>query len=78
MTKSRDISENNMLVDALVRIKTIETLLLKKNVFTAEEYAVQMKEITDHIVRTILEKAKEKGPISEELDQMVRDLQKAN
>lgn len=78
MTKSKEVSDNNLLIDALIRVKTLETILLKKGTFTAEEYSEQMTEITNHIVRVILEKAKEKGTMTEGLDQALRDLQKAN
>lgn len=68
--EAKGLTSDVLIADALIRIKTIEKLLVAKNVFTQEEYQQQMREITDLLSRTILEKAGIPG----NLDEIIKEL----
>ena len=70
--KESDELTNSMLVaDALLRLKSLENLLIAKGVFTKEEFEEEMNGMAKIIAKSILEKAKVQGDIEE----MVKSLQ---
>lgn len=64
------ITDNVLIADALVRIKTLETILLEKGIFSKEEYSEYMGKVANQILKSILEKAKVPG----DLDEIVKNL----
>ncbi len=64
------LSNDLLIADALLRLKTIENLLISKGVFTKEEYSAEMESITHQIAKTLLEKANVPG----DLDELLRSL----
>jgi hypothetical protein len=72
MTEKNDkITDDVLLGDALVRLKTLEEILIAKGIFTKEEYADQMQIITAKISKYILQQAKVEG----NLDDIVKSIQ---
>ena len=73
MTKKQaeELTNDVLIADALLRIKTLETLLLEKGVFTKEEYDKVSSEIATKIAKTILQRANVHG----DLDAMIKALQ---
>jgi hypothetical protein len=59
------------ITDLLLRVKTIEKLMIDKGIFTPQEYHDQMQEVTKIIARAILEKAQVPG----DLDEIIKILQ---
>lgn len=57
------------MADALLRLTTIERLLIKKGVFSSEEYQETMQELSAQIAKEILKKANFSGDI----EKMVED-----
>jgi hypothetical protein len=51
------ITNDIIIADALVRVKTLENLLIAKGLFTREEYNQEMEKVTQIISKSILEKA---------------------
>lgn len=74
MTKKEPESYVNDLsiIDALLRIKAIEQLLISKGVFTKEEFSSEIEAITNNIAKTLLEKANIPG----DLDELLKSLPK--
>jgi len=54
---SSKITNDVMIADICLRIKTMEKVLVDKGIFTREEYNKAMEEITAEISKIILEKA---------------------
>ena len=63
--EAQTITSDIMIADALLRVKTLENLLIAKGLFTREEYNQAMEDVTKQIARTILEKAHIQGDIDE-------------
>lgn len=66
-----ELTSDMLVADALLRIKTLESLLLAKGIFTQEEYYKEMDEITKVIAKSILQKANVPGG----LDDLINTLQ---
>lgn len=70
MTKKEDVSDSMLLADALLRVKAMENLLISKGLFTREELAKEMEDITITIAKKLLEKANVTG----DLDQILQEI----
>lgn len=68
--ESQELTIDILLADCLIRLSTIEKLLISKNVFSQEEFAKAMHEISSKITKSILEKANVPG----DLDKIVENL----
>lgn len=51
------ITNDVLIADALLRIKTIENLLIEKGIISKEEFSNHLNELTAKISKTILDKA---------------------
>jgi hypothetical protein len=69
--KQEMISTDSLAADALVRIKTVENMLIAKGIFTREEYNTEMKEVVRTIAKNILVKANVSGNLDEMVDKML-------
>jgi hypothetical protein len=69
--KQETISTDSLAADALVRIKTVENMLIAKGIFTREEYNTEMKEVVRTIAKNILVKANVSGNLDEMVDKML-------
>ena len=57
MSKRDIITNNVMIANVCLRIKTMEKILVDKGIFTREEYNMAMEGIAAEISKIILEKA---------------------
>lgn len=70
MNKKESAEEQIMLADILLRLTSLERLLISKGLLTAAEIHSMNKEISSQITRFLLEKANVKGNIEE----IIKDL----
>jgi hypothetical protein len=63
--EENELSDSLLIADALLRIKTLENLLVKKGLITQEEFSAEMEVIARSIAKSILEKANVQGDIEE-------------
>jgi len=64
--KEENELQNSMLIaDALLRLKAIENILVKKGLINQEEFSAEMEVIARNIAKSILEKANVQGDIEE-------------
>jgi len=66
-----EIDNNIMVADALLRLKTIENLLVAKGIFTEKEFNDEMTALTIQLSKSILEKAGLGG----ELESLIKSLE---
>ena len=69
--EAEELTNDILIADALLRIRTLETILIAKGVFSAEEFQEEMNVITKIIAKSILQKAKVPG----DLDELIKNLQ---
>lgn len=62
--QAQELTNDVLIADSLIRLKTLETLLISKGVFTEEEFKTQMKDITELITLTILQKSNVPGDLN--------------
>lgn len=67
---AQELTNDVLIADILIRIKTLETLLISKGVFTEIEFKNQMRDITELLSLTILQKANVQG----NLNKIIEDL----
>lgn len=70
MKKENDITNDVLIADALLRIKTIENLLISKGVFTKDEFQDELEAVAKKIAKSLLQKAGIPG----EIDDLLRAL----
>lgn len=58
------VTSDVLIADALIRVKALENLLISKGVFTKEEFTEQVKDITEVLTLSILEKSKVSGDLN--------------
>ena len=68
--KTDELTNDVLLADALLRLKTLETILVNKGIFTREEFQTEMEGMTKVIAKFILERAKVPG----DLDKIISDM----
>jgi len=71
--ESQELTDDMLLTDALLQIKTIKDLLIAKHVFTEDEFLNTMDNIAKSIAKSILQKAQVQG----DLDQLIDSLHKS-
>lgn len=69
--QAEELTNDVLIADALLRLKTMESILISKGVFTLEEYNAAMNDIASKIAKTILQKASVPG----NLDELIQGLQ---
>lgn len=69
-TDAKELTNDVLIADALLRLRTLEVLLIAKGVFTQEEFAQEMDTIASQIAKSILQKAKVPG----NLDELIKNL----
>lgn len=68
----KDLTSDFLIADVMLRITSLEKLLLEKGVFTQEELSATTDEIAKRVAKVVLEKAQ----ASKHLEELVSDLQK--
>jgi hypothetical protein len=69
--QAEDFTNDVLIADALLRLKTMESLLITKGIFTQEEFDKTMNDIASKIAKTILQRANVPG----DLDALITSLQ---
>lgn len=69
--ESEELTSEMLITDALLRIKTIENLLVAKGLFTKEEFLQEMESIAKQIAKSVLQKA----GVTQEIDELLKSLQ---
>lgn len=67
---TQDLTNDVLMADVLIRLKSLETLLISKGVFTENEFKFQIKEITQLLSLSILEKANVPGDHSKIIEDL--------
>lgn len=68
--QAEELSNDILIADAILRIFTLEKLLIDKGVFTKEEFNRATAEAATNIAKVILQRAN----ISGDIDELVRNL----
>ena len=69
--QSKELTNDVLIADALVRIKAIENLLISKGLFSEDELKDQIKSVVELLALTILQKSN----ISGDLNKIIKGLQ---
>ncbi len=69
--QAEELTNDVLIADALLRLTTLENLLIKKGIFTKEEFDTATAEIASKIAKSILQKANVPG----DLDELIKGLQ---
>ena len=67
---AQNLTNDVLIADALIRLKSLETLLISKGIFTQLEFNSQMKDIAELLSLTILQKSNVPG----DLNKIIKDL----
>lgn len=68
-----ELTAEMMITDALLRIKSLENLLIKKGLFTKDELQQEMEVVAQQIAKSILQKAGIPGEIEDLLKSLQTD-----
>ncbi len=63
--KSIDLTNDALITDALLRLRTIENLLVAKGIVTQDEYVQELNTVSNAIMKEILKKANVPGDLDE-------------
>lgn len=72
--EAEGLTNDILIADALLQLRSLENLLIAKGVFTSEEFQAEMKSVTRVITKSILKSAHVPG----DLDQVIDGLEEAN
>lgn len=67
------LTNDLLIADALIRIKSIENLLIKNGILTQDQITEEMKNVSEIILKMILEKSKIPGDIDKLLKDLIHD-----
>ena len=65
-----DLTNDMLITDIMLRLTTLEKLLIAKGVFTQEEFENEMSTIAAHVAKIVLQKSKVPG----DLDELIKNL----
>jgi len=68
--QAKELTNDVLIADVLIRLKAIETLLIAKNICTEEELKKQIKSVTELITLSILQKSN----VSGDLNKIIQEL----
>lgn len=68
--EAKELTNDVLIADALLRLRTLEVLLINKGIFTQEEFTHEMSTIANQIAKSILQKAQVPG----DLDELIKNL----
>jgi hypothetical protein len=72
--QAEELTNDVLIADALLRVKTLENVLIAKGIFTKEEFQEEMIAVTKIIAKAILQKAHVPG----DLDLLISKLEGAH
>jgi hypothetical protein len=70
----KDLANDMMMADVMLRITAIERLLIEKGFFTTEEFAKTTEEIAKNVAKVVLEKASS----AKNVDELIANLEAAS
>lgn len=70
MSQENELTTEMMIADILLRLKSLENLLIAKGVFAKEEYFKEMEDVANQISKALLEKAQVEG----DLDELIKSI----
>lgn len=73
MDKKDKLNDQLTLTDALLRLKSIENLLINKGIFTQAEYSAEMESVTRTIAKSFLKKAGVVGDLDSIINELVEN-----
>lgn len=68
--QAEELTNDVLITDALLRLRTLEMLLIAKGIFSQEEFNAVMNDIAAKIAKTILQKANIPGNLDELIDSL--------
>ena len=71
--QAEELTNDVLIADALLRVKTMENLMIAKGIFTEQEFQQEMHSVTKIIAKAILERAQVPG----NLDNIISELDTA-
>jgi hypothetical protein len=72
--EAEGLTNDILIADALLQLRSLTNLLIVKKVFTSEEFQAEMKTVTRVITKSILKSANVPG----DLDQVIDELEATN
>lgn len=76
MDKKDKINDQLTLTDALLRLKSLENLLMRKGIFTQAEYSAEMESVTRTIAKSFLQQAGVVGDLDSIINELVENTKK--
>lgn len=70
-TGKKDITSEVMLADLMLRVTSLESILITKGIFTKEEFSAVNEEIAKKVAKIVLEKTK----TSKEADEFIANFE---
>ena len=74
--ESTDLTNDMLVADILLRLRTLENILIKKGVFTKDEFQEEMEHLAKQIAKSILQNAGVPGEIDDILKSLKFDSKK--
>lgn len=71
MDKKDKLNDQLTLTDALLRLKSLESLLIRKGIFTQAEYSAEMESVTRAIAKSFLKDAGVAGDLDSIINELV-------
>lgn len=68
--QAQELTNDVLIADALIRIKSLEILLVTKGIFTAEEFNAQVKDVINLLTLTILQKSNVSGDLNKVIENL--------
>lgn len=65
MDKDQEFTTEMMIADILLRLKSLENILIAKGVLSEDQYLKEMEKVAQQISKSLLEKAQAQGGIDE-------------
>ncbi len=65
MSDKKETTIDVLVADAVLRIQSIQNILVRKGYFTNEEFSAEIKEVSNSILKAILQKAQVPGDLDE-------------
>ncbi len=65
MSDKKETTIDVLVADAVLRIQSMQNILVRKGYFTNEEFSAEIKEVSNNILKAILQKAQVPGDLDE-------------
>jgi hypothetical protein len=68
MSDKKETTSDVLVADAILRLQSMQNILVRKGYFTNEEFSVEIKEVSNNILKAILQKAQVPGDLDKLLE----------